>query len=270
MGRDSNKNKSVECTDARFRKRYVARHQDFRVDVDGFYIIKKKKTGKNIHFLEDKKTAKKQQIKREICVMKVRFARRLTPLAVVGVMNCGRDKGWLDRFCWFCFIVGFLRLVRSVRNTCMCGKLLFHKSLIYKKWQKIKKDVQLIRTSRENISIIHRCHKKRKISLKILRCLKNSNTNINEAKSPEEKKEDFNSIRHSCFVITANGNNIIIIENDKFRLLSLKRNEFVQQLMTLRIIYVLNEINIIMVNVHMDQITIKCTCFGYRHINPKN
>ncbi|KAE9523381.1 hypothetical protein AGLY_016329 [Aphis glycines] len=50
-------------------------------------------------------------------------ARRLRPLAVVGVMNCGRGKGWLDRFC---FIVGFLRLVRSVRNTCMCGKVFAH------------------------------------------------------------------------------------------------------------------------------------------------
>ncbi|KAE9535290.1 hypothetical protein AGLY_008023 [Aphis glycines] len=55
--------------------------------------------------------------------MTVKVPRRLRPLAVVGVMNCGRGKGWLDRFCWFCFIVGFLRLVRSVRNTCMCGKV---------------------------------------------------------------------------------------------------------------------------------------------------
>ncbi|KAF0760315.1 Uncharacterized protein FWK35_00025543, partial [Aphis craccivora] len=33
------------------------------------------------------------------------IARRLRPLAVVGIMNCGRGKGWLERLV-FVFTVG--------------------------------------------------------------------------------------------------------------------------------------------------------------------
>uniref|UniRef100_A0A2S2PEI8 Uncharacterized protein n=1 Tax=Schizaphis graminum TaxID=13262 RepID=A0A2S2PEI8_SCHGA len=45
--------------------------------------------------------------------------RRLRPLAVVGVMNCGRGKGWLDRLCygWYGRLGTRVCVARFLRTT---------------------------------------------------------------------------------------------------------------------------------------------------------